>query len=100
MQCMGELSAAVSLAATWIERVAALHTAYRSGEIHAYVPEELHEGAGTLDDLIQQHLPASHAALAAASHSLFFSLPVAFDPGESIGPYLAIVDRDGAGKPY
>src|SRR5436309_1623365 len=41
-----------------------------------------------------------HAALPAASRSLFFSLPVAFDPTESIGPYLAIVDRDPAGDPY
>ena len=36
----------------------------------------------------------------AASSSLFFSLPVAFDPAESVGPYLAIVDRDAAGEPY
>src|ERR1051325_2631463 len=37
---------------------------------------------------------------AAASRGLFFSLPVAFDPAESIGPYLAITDRDSAGEPY
>src|SRR5262249_8510510 len=47
-----------------------------------------------------EHLPASHAALQAASRGLFFSLPVAFDAAESIGPYLAIVDRDPAGQPY
>ena len=47
-----------------------------------------------------QHLPASQAALEAASRSLFFSLPVAFDPAESVGPYLAIIDRDAAGQPY
>ena len=36
----------------------------------------------------------------AAARSLFYSLPVAFDPGESVGPYLAIVDRDREGRPY
>ena len=40
------------------------------------------------------------AALAAASRNRFFSLPVAFDPSESVGPYLAIVDRDADGRPY
>ena len=53
-----------------------------------------------LEGLVEQHLPASHAALAAASRGLFFSLPVAFDPAESVGPYLAIVDRDAGGQPY
>src|SRR5258707_15108994 len=36
----------------------------------------------------------------AASSSLFFSLPVAFDPAESVGPYLAVIDRDETGQPY
>ena len=35
-----------------------------------------------------------------ASRSLFYSLPVAFDPAESVGPYLAAVDRDASGRPY
>ena len=48
----------------------------------------------------RQLLPASHAALQAASRSLFFSLPVAFDPAESVGPYLGLVDRDPVGTPY
>jgi 4-aminobutyrate aminotransferase-like enzyme len=100
MQCMSDLSAAVSHAASWTEHVAALHAAYRAGDVHVHVPEQLHDSAEPLDELIQQHLPASHAALAAASRSLFFSLPVAFDPAESVGPYLAIVDRDAQGKPY
>src|SRR5207253_2275504 len=52
------------------------------------------------EELVEQHLPKSHAALAAASRSLFFSLPVAFDPSESVGPYLGIADRDGSGEPY
>ena len=47
------------------------------------------------------YLPASHAALKAASRSLFFSLPVAFDPAESVGTVpRASVDRDAAGQPY
>ncbi|PYM05496.1 MAG: hypothetical protein DMD82_10885 [Candidatus Rokuibacteriota bacterium] len=45
-------------------------------------------------------MPASSAALAAATKSLFFSLPVAFDPGQSIGPYLATADHDPHGEPY
>ena len=53
-----------------------------------------------VDVLVEQHLPVSHAALQAASRGLFFSLPVAFNPAESVGPYLAVVDRDAAGQPY
>ena len=65
------------------------------------VPEATASRRGrTLEELIEQHLPASHAKFEAASRSLFFSLPVAFDPAESVGPYLAIIDRDGAGQPY
>ena len=60
----------------------------------------LHDSERTLEELIEELLPASHAALEAASRSLFFSLPVAFDPAESVGPYLAIVDRDADGRPY
>jgi 4-aminobutyrate aminotransferase-like enzyme len=80
--------------------VAQLNARYRSGEMHAYVPEALRDSERTLEELVQQYLPASHAALEAASRSLFFSLPVAFDPGESVGPYLAVIDRDQAGQPY
>jgi 4-aminobutyrate aminotransferase-like enzyme len=97
---MGDLRAAVSRVSSSVDRFMALETAYRAGDIHVHVPEELHDSARALDELIEQHLPASHAALAAASRSLFFSLPVAFDPSESIGPYLAIVDRDESGRPY
>src|SRR5262249_19645688 len=100
MQCMADLHAAISRASSYLDRVAALNEAYRAGQIHAYPPAVLHESAASLDELIGQHLPASQAAFAAASRSLFFSLPVAFDPGESVGPYLAIVDRDADGQPY
>jgi hypothetical protein len=43
--------------------------------------------------LIAEDLPASQRALEAAARALFFSLPVAFDPAESPGPYLAVIDR-------
>lgn len=68
--------------------------------MRVHVPEALHDSQHPLEELIAQHLPASHAALKAASQSLFFSLPAAFDPSESVGPYLAIADRDDAGQPY
>jgi 4-aminobutyrate aminotransferase-like enzyme len=84
----------------YLDRVARLNALYRAGDIHAHVPAALHEDAGTLDEVVVQHLPASHAALQAASQGLFFSLPVAFDPAESVGPYLAAIDRDAAGQPF
>ena len=80
--------------------VAQLNARYRAGEVHAYVPEALRDSERPLEELVEQHLPASQRALEAASRSLFFSLPVAFDPAESVGPYLAVVDRDAAGQPY
>jgi 4-aminobutyrate aminotransferase-like enzyme len=83
-----------------LEHLTALHERYRAGAIQAYVPEALHDAEQPLEQLVEQLLPASHAALTAASRSLFFSLPVAFDPTESVGPYLAVIDRDTAGRPY
>src|SRR6476646_2330178 len=84
----------------FMDHATRLDARYRAGEIHAHVPDALIDRDRPLDALVEQWLPASHAALAAASRSLFFSLPVAFDPTESVGPYLAIVDRDPAGAPY
>jgi 4-aminobutyrate aminotransferase-like enzyme len=84
----------------FVERAADLDRRYRAGELRVRVPEVLADSERTIDNLVEQHLPASHAALAAASRSLFFSLPVAFDPSESIGPYLAIADRAPDGEPY
>src|SRR5438552_774867 len=83
-----------------LDRIAALNARYRAGDIHARVPDALHDSAHVLDELVERHLPISHAAFQAAARSLFFSLPVAFDPAESIGPYLAAVDRDADGQPY
>jgi 4-aminobutyrate aminotransferase-like enzyme len=97
---MNTFDTAVPSVTGFLERVAQLNARYRSGEMHAYVPEALQDSERTLEELVQQYLPASHAALDAASRSLFFSLPVAFDPGESVGPYLAVIDRDQAGQPY
>jgi 4-aminobutyrate aminotransferase-like enzyme len=91
---------AISNARKLLEHVTQLHERYRAGEVHAYVPDALQDSERTLEQLVEQHLPASHAALEAASRSLFFSLPVAFDPAESVGPYLAVIDRDPAGEPY
>jgi 4-aminobutyrate aminotransferase-like enzyme len=88
------------LAPDFLKRVADLNARYRAGRIHVNVPEAFLDGEHTLDALIEQHLPVSHAALQAASRSLFFSLPVAFDPSEAVGPYLAIADRDSNGEPY
>ncbi len=84
----------------FLDRVGRLNARYRAGAMRVHVPEAFRESDRALDDLVHDLLPASHAALEAASSSLFFSLPVAFDPAESVGPYLAIVDRDSAGEPY
>ena len=86
--------------ADYLAHVTTLNSRYRSGDIHAYVPEAMRDSERSLEELVEQHLPASHAAFEAASRSLFFSLPVAFDPAESVGPYLAAIDRDAAGQPY
>jgi 4-aminobutyrate aminotransferase/(S)-3-amino-2-methylpropionate transaminase len=95
-----DLQTALQAAAAFVERAAALDARYRGGEVHARVPFALLDGARPLPELVAEALPASDAALRAASNGLFFSLPVAFDPAESVGPYLATLDRDAAGEPY
>src|SRR5919205_1030080 len=97
---MDEFKAAIGRAGVFVDRVTQLNARYRAGEMRAHVPNALQDGDRPLDELVAQHLPASHAALQAASRGLFFSLPVAFAPAESIGPSLAIVDRDASGEPY
>jgi 4-aminobutyrate aminotransferase-like enzyme len=94
--------AATSLAHVddFLKSVARLNARYRAGKMRACVPDALRDSEHTLEELVERHLPKSHAALTAASRSLFFSLPVAFDPTESIGPYLAIADGDPSGEPY
>jgi len=90
----------VSQPTIFLKRVIELNARYRAGQLQAYVPEGLSDSERRLDELVAELLPASHAALSEASRSLFYSLPVAFDPAESVGPYLAVVDRDGSGQPY
>jgi 4-aminobutyrate aminotransferase-like enzyme len=90
----------VSQLTIFLKRVIELNARYRAGQLQAYVPEGLSDSERRLDELVEELLPASHAALSEASRSLFYSLPVAFDPAESVGPYLAVVDRDGSGQPY
>ncbi|HZR22863.1 MAG TPA: aminotransferase class III-fold pyridoxal phosphate-dependent enzyme [Vicinamibacterales bacterium] len=80
--------------------MASRHARYRAGGVHAHVPPELCDPERPLEELIERYMPASHAALQAAERSLFCSLPVAFDPAESVGPYLAVADRDPLGAPY
>ena len=97
---MAPIDPAVARTAAFLEHASSLHAQYRAGEIHVRVPAALADAARPLEDLVSEQLPASHAALQAAARGLFFSLPVAFDASESIGPYLAVVDRDPAGEPY
>jgi len=97
---METLAPPTSTVEEFLERIGRLNARYRAGDMRVHVPEAFCEGDRALDDLVRDLLPASNAALEAASSSLFFSLPVAFDPAQSVGPYLAIVDRDAAGEPY
>ncbi len=97
---MDAVSTDLDRAAAFLDRVAQLNAKYRAGEIRAHVPERLRDGEESLESLVAALFPLSTRALAAASNSLFYSLPVAFDPAESVGPYLAIVDRGDAGEPY
>ncbi len=97
---MDSIDPAIAAAAAYLERAITLQARYRGGDLRVHVPQALRDGNRPLEELIAEHLPTSHAALQAAARGLFFSLPVAFDPGESIGPYLAIADRDPAGEPY
>src|SRR6266850_519209 len=97
---MQALDAVVDHVTAYLERVTQLNARYRAGDVHVHLPEALLDSTRPLEELVEQHLAASHAALQAAARSLFFSMPVAFDPAESVGPYLAVVDRDPAGQPY
>ena len=83
----------------YLERVRRLDARYRAGDIHVHVPAELADDE-PLEGLIRRALPDSSAALDGAARNLFFSLPVAFDPAHSVGPYLATVDHDAGGEPY
>jgi 4-aminobutyrate aminotransferase-like enzyme len=91
---------ALAEATRYVHRVASLQARYRAGQIQARVPEALLDPERSLAEAVAEGLPASQAALDAAANGLFYSLPVAFDPAESVGPYLATADRDAGGEPY
>jgi len=97
---MNTFDEALTRATKTLEHVALLNAKYRAGSVRVHVPEALGDASHSLDDLVAELLPASNTELEAACSGLFFSLPVAFDPTESVGPYLAAVDRDAAGEPY
>ena len=69
---MEPLDPAVAKTAAFLERATALHAQYRAGGVHTHVPAALSDGGRTLEDLVSEHLPASHAALQAAARGLFF----------------------------
>jgi L-lysine 6-transaminase len=100
VEVLTALDRAVSQVGRFLEHVDRQNARYRAGQMRVNVPDALCDRGRTLESLIEQLLPASHAALEAASRSLFFSLPVAFDPVESVGPYLSVIDRDAGGEPY
>jgi len=68
--------------------------------MHARTPDALKEFDRPLEDCVRACFPHSHALLEAARNSLFFSLPVAFDPASGSGCFLATVDRDESGEPW
>ncbi len=71
-----------------------------SGALRARTPDGLKDLDRPLDECVAACFPQSHELLEAARHSLFYSLPVAFDPAEASGCYLATVDRDPEGRPW
>ena len=85
---------------TYVEHVRDLDRRYRAGEMRVHLPDVLLQFERPIEDVVQSCLPASYAALQSARQGLFLSLPIAFDPAESIGCYLATADRDAQGNPY
>jgi 4-aminobutyrate aminotransferase-like enzyme len=94
------LAAALAQAARYLERVVTLQARYRAGQIMVHLPPRFSDPERSLAEVVASDLPACQAALDAASNGLFYSLPIAFDPAESVGPYLATADRDAGGEPY
>jgi 4-aminobutyrate aminotransferase-like enzyme len=66
----------------------------------ARTPEALRDIDRPIEDCIAACFPRSQALFEGARHSLFYSLPVAFDPALGEGCYLATVDRDEHGEPW
>jgi 4-aminobutyrate aminotransferase / (S)-3-amino-2-methylpropionate transaminase len=93
-------ASALSGVAEFLARVTRLNERHRAGEIHVRIPPGLEDFDRPLEEAVAACLRASHVLLEAASRSLFYSLPIAFDPAESVGCYLATIDRDDAGEPW
>jgi 4-aminobutyrate aminotransferase/(S)-3-amino-2-methylpropionate transaminase len=68
--------------------------------MRARTPEALKDLDRPLEECVAACFPGSHALLEGARHSLFYSLPVAFDPAEGAGCYLGTVDRDERGEAW
>jgi 4-aminobutyrate aminotransferase-like enzyme len=84
----------------YLDNVARLDASYAAGEMRARTPEIFKDLDRPLEEVIASSLPASHALLENAKRGLFYSLPVAFDPLQSFGCYLATVDKNEVGEPY
>lgn len=91
---------ALDSARAYLARATELQERYKRGEVHVHVPPGLAATNQPLEETVGKCLPVSKAALDAAARALFYSLPIAFDPAEAIGPYLATADRDEKGQPY
>ena len=59
--------------------------------MRARTPEALRDFDRPIEECVEACFPRSHALLEGARHSLFYSLPVAFDPALGEGCYLATV---------
>jgi hypothetical protein len=82
---MDIFDAAVSRAVGSLEQVAQLNARYRAGEVHVSVPEGLRDSERSIEKL-GRRAPAGLACGARSGVTqLFFSLPVAFNPAESVG---------------
>ena len=66
----------------------------------ARTPDALKDLGRPLEECIAACFPTSHVLLEGARQSLFCSLPVAFDPAQGIGCYLATIDRDELNEPW
>lgn len=77
-----------------------LEELHADGRIHARTPDALKAFDLGVEEAVARALPASHALLGASRGGLFYSLPIAFDPSEAIGCYLATLDRDEHGEPW
>jgi len=68
--------------------------------MRARTPDALKDLDRPLEECVAACFPRSRELLEGARHSLFYSLPVAFDPAEGAGCYLATVDRDEQGQAW